>query len=224
MKNFMSGMYAASEWIMRFAVVNLLWFIMNLPFVFFLFHLLKGETELLLIIPIIILAPFLFFPATAAMFSSTRDWVLEREESSLVRSYYKYYKENFKKSFLGGVILTGVWAILIADYFYLKDVNAVLAVMFIVFGLFLYVYTVNFFSVNAHYEMRLKDLLKRALLLTTGSPVLCSAVLVSGIILAYVSLRGPLFLLLFFTGSLTAFLSFSAFYRLYLRLIESEKN
>ncbi|MGM0902995.1 MAG: YesL family protein [Bacillota bacterium] len=222
MNNIMGGLYTVSEWVMRFAVINLLWLLFNLPIVFSTGNLLLagGQGEMILFATMTaVFAPFVFFPATAAMFASARDWIIENEGPSIFVSYVNYYKQNYKKSLLGGFIITGLWVILIVDFIFLKDFSMILAFVFIVFGLILYVITMNFFSVNAHYDMKLRVLLKNAFFITVGSPVLLFAVLFSGIVLLYVSIKGPLFLLLFFSGSLIAFLSFSAFYRLYLRLL-----
>lgn len=226
MNNIMGGLYTVSEWIMRFSVTNLLWLLFNLPIVFFAANLLlaDGQTEMILFaIMIAMFAPFVFFPATAAMFALARDWILQNEGTSLFLSYVNYYKQNYKKSLLGGLLFTGLWVVLIVDFIYLKDFSMILAFVFIVFGLILYVMTVNFFSVNAHYDMNLRVLMKNAVLITVASPILLLAVLLSSFVLLYASIKGPLFLLLFFTGSLIAFLSFSAFYRLYLKVTAREK-
>lgn len=222
MNNIMGGLYTVSEWVMRFSVINLLWLLFNLPVVFSAGNLLlaEGQGEMILFATMTaVFAPFVFFPATAAMFASARDWIIENEGPSIFVSYVNYYKQNYKKSLLGGFIITGLWVILIVDFIFLKDFSMILAFVFIVFGLVLYVITMNFFSVNAHYDMKLRVLLKNAFFITVGSPVLLLAVLLSGLVMLYVSIKGPLFLLLFFSGSLIAFLSFSAFYRLYLRLL-----
>jgi len=210
---------------MRFAVINVLWLLFNLPVVFFAGNLLLAErqAEMILYATITaVLAPVFFFPATAAMFASARDWIIENEGTSLFLSYVNYYKQNYRKSLLGGFLFTGLWVILIVDFLFLKDTSMILAFVFIVFGLILYVLTINFFSMNAHYDMKLRVLLKNTFLITLGSPVLLLAVLVSGLVLLYASIKGPLFLLLFFTGSLIAFLAFSAFYRLYLKVTARE--
>jgi len=225
MNNFMGGLYTVSEWVMRFAVINVLWLLFNLPVVFFAGNLLLAErqAEMILYATITaVLAPVVFFPATAAMFASARDWIIENEGTSLFLSYVNYYKQNYRKSLLGGFLFTGLWVILIVDFLFLKDTSMILAFVFIVFGLILYVLTINFFSMNAHYDMKLRVLLKNTFLITLGSPVLLLAVLVSGLVLLYASIKGPLFLLLFFTGSLIAFLAFSAFYRLYLKVTARE--
>lgn len=226
MNNIMGGLYTVSEWVMRFTVINVLWALFNLPVVFFVGNLLlaEGQAELILFATLTALfAPFIFFPATAALFASARDWIIENEGSSLFLSFVNYYKQNYKKSLLGGFLFTGLWVILIVDVFFLKKISMILAFVFIIFGLILYVFTINFFSVNAHYDLKLRVLLKNALLITVGSPVLLLAVLGSGLVLFYASIKGPLFLLLFFTGSLVAFLSFSAFYRFYLKVTAREK-
>jgi uncharacterized membrane protein YesL len=211
---------------MRFAVINVLWLLFNLPVVFFAGSLLlaEGQAEMILFaILTALVAPFVFFPATAAMFASARDWIIENEETSLFLSYVNYYKQNYLKSLLGGLVFTGLWVILIVDFLFLKDFSMILTFMFIVFGLILYVMTINFFSVNAHYDMKLRALLKKTFFITVGSPVLFFTVLASGLIFFYASFKGPSFLLLFFTGSLMAFLSFSVFYRLYLKVTTREK-
>jgi uncharacterized membrane protein YesL len=225
MNNIMGGLYTMSEWVMRFAVINVLWLLFNLPVVFFAGNLLlaEGQAEMIFFaILTAVFAPFVFFPATAAMFASARDWIIDNEGTSLFLSYVNYYKQNYRKSLLGGILFTGLWVILIVDFLFLKETSMILAFVFIVFGLILYVMTINFFSVNAHYDMKLRVLLKNAFFITVGSPVLLLAVLLSGLVLLYASVKGPLFLLLFFTGSLIAFLSFSAFYRLYLKVTAQE--
>ncbi|MBY0098818.1 YesL family protein [Mesobacillus maritimus] len=221
MNNFMGGLYTVSEWVMRFAVINVLWLLFNLPVVFFTGNLLlaEGQAERILYATItVVLAPFVLFPATAAMFASVRDWIIENEGTSLFLSYVNYYKQNYRKSLLGGFLFTGLWVILIVDFLFIKDTSMILAFVFIIFGLILYVLTINFFSMNAHYDMKLRVLLKNTFLITLGSPVLLLAVLLSGFVLLYASIKGPLFLLLFFSGSLIAFLAFSAFYRFYLKV------
>jgi uncharacterized membrane protein YesL len=222
MNNIMGGLYMVSEWVMRFSVINLLWLLFNLPVVFSAgnFLLAEGQVERILFATMTALfAPFVFFPATAAMFASVRDWIMDNEGASIILSYVNYYKQNYKKSLLGGFLFTGLWVVLIVDFIFLKDFSMILAFVFIIFGLVLYVITINFFSVNAHYDMKLRVLLKNAFIITVGSPVLLFAVLLSGLVMLYASIKGPLFLLLFFSGSFIAFLSFSAFYRLYLRLL-----
>jgi uncharacterized membrane protein YesL len=215
--NMMGGIYSLSEWIMRFSLTNLIWVFLNLPIAFLLFNILfMGNREFLFfsVIPLIILLPFLFFPATAAMFSSVREWVIKDEKTS-IRQYWKQYKENYKISFLGGLVLTALWTVWAADYYYFSQKNPVFTIGFLVIGVVLFVFTINFFSVISHYHLKLTQALKNTAIITFGSPALFFAVLITNSIILYMSLFGFPFLLPFFTGSLIAYLSFLAFYKFY---------
>jgi uncharacterized membrane protein YesL len=64
-------------------------------------------------IPIITIAP-----ATSAMFSVVRQWKL-KEDTSVVRNYFRYFKENFKESILIGIVWTILGVLLYFNYFYL---------------------------------------------------------------------------------------------------------
>ena len=225
---FMGGLYVITEWIMKFSVVNLLWIIFNLPIVFLLLNLLfvqRIEELLFLMIPIIILIPLLFFPATTAMFAMVRGWIVKDEESThLIRLFWGYYKENYKRSVVSGLLLTVAWVVWAADIYYFFDENIIMLLLFIIMGIILFVFTINFLSITVHYHMKLQPSLKNTLLITIGSPILFAAVAISSGVVLYISLNVFKFLLPFLTGSLIAFLSFSAFYRNYLKNIDKKEK
>lgn len=219
----MGGLYRLCEWIMRFSVINLLWIVFNIPIVFILVNILFVEQTgiiVLLLIPLLILLPLLFFPATTAMFASARDLVMKEEGVSL-RQYWSYFKENYAISLLGGLVLTVLWTIWAVDYYYFSKGNIILLGIFLIMGIVLFVFTINFFSVLSHYHMKLLPAMKNTLLITIGSPVLFLTVLISNSIILYFSIFVFKLLLPFFTGSLIAYLSFSAFYRFYLKVISN---
>lgn len=218
----MGGLYRLCEWIMRFTVSNLLWIVLNIPIVIILFSILyMGHKGFL--VPLIILLPFVFFPATTALFASARDWVTKDDNTS-IRQYWGYYKENYKKSLLGGLVLTGIWTIWAVDYYYFSKENIIFMAIFLIMGIVLFVYSINFFSIISHYHLKLLAALKNTLYITLGSPKLFLTLLISNGIIVYFSLNTFWFLLPFFTGSLCAYLSFSAFYRFYLKVLESERK
>jgi uncharacterized membrane protein YesL len=216
----MGGLYRLCDWFMRFSIINLLWIVFNIPIVFILFTIVYVEqkgVQFFLLVPLIILLPLLFFPATTAMFASARDWVI-KDESTTIKQYWRYYKENYIKSLMGGLVLTAVWTIWAVDYYYFSKDNAILMGIFLLLGIVLFVFSINFFSVISHYHLKLLTALKNTILITIGSPVLFLTILISSSILLYISLNVFWFLLPFFTGSLIAYLSFSAFYRFYLKV------
>src|SRR5699024_8755316 len=149
-------LYTASVWIMRFVFSNVLWLILNLPIVFVLFNVLfmeQQDTIYPALIIIALLMPFFFFPATTALFATVRSWIIPSVQSEhLIRTYFSYYKQNYVKSLLAGLIFTVVWSILIVDVMFLSTVNDILMYFFIVIGIILFVFTINFFSVTAHYK------------------------------------------------------------------------
>lgn len=206
---------------MRFSVINLIWLLFNLPIIFIVVSMLFADqlnNLYLLLVLLIIFLPVLLFPATAAMFASVRDWVMGKENRGLIKSYWNYYRDNYKQSLLGGIILTSVWVIWGLDYYYFSQENIILMFTFVILGVILFIYTMNFFSIIAHYNIGLGTMLKNTLLITIGSPLLSLSIFVSSGIILILSSR-LWFLMPFFTWSILAFISFSVFYRLYIKLI-----
>ncbi|AOV08648.1 YesL family protein [Sporosarcina ureilytica] len=224
----MGGLYALCEWFMRFAVVNLLWLLFNFPIVYLGFNMLvlgKVEAIFIFLIPMIVLIPFVFFPATTAMFGMAREWVFkDREGGSLIKAYWQYYKENYKRSIVNGLVFTAIWLVWAVDVYFFYENNVYLFIFFLTMGIVLFVFTINSFSITVHYEMTVRESLKNAFFITVGSPVLFLAIAISSGMIIYMSFNVLLFLLPFFTGSLIAFLSFAAFYSRYLKITQAGIN
>ncbi|BAC14518.1 hypothetical conserved protein [Oceanobacillus iheyensis HTE831] len=222
----MGNIYTICEWIMRFSVTNLLWVLFNIPLIFIGLSILfmNSIQDAIILIPFLLLCfPFCLFPATSAMFALVRDWIIDQEKSSIIGSYWIYYRDNYKQSMQAGWIFGLIWIVWAVDYYYFQKENTVLMFAFLIMGLILYVFTLLFFSVIVHYDLGWKTLLKKAFILTVGSPALFfSIMIVTGIILL-VSIQTLPIIIPFFTGSLIAFITFSAFYRLFLRVKEEGK-
>ncbi len=179
------------------------------------------QNQYSVLIALVLLMPILFFPSTAAMFASVRQWVIHGTISPLLGSYWTYFNESYKKSFLGGIILTGVWGILIADTYYFIAENSMLLYAVIVMGVLLFTYTMNFLSVLVHYDLKLGMLLRNALLVTVGNPVLVLLITSGSILILYASFYILLFLLPIFTGVFISYLSFFLFHKMYLNVIST---
>ncbi|REJ08853.1 YesL family protein [Halobacillus trueperi] len=221
------GLYAVSEWISKFALTNLQWALFNLPVALLLLSLLNiRDTKELwyLLPPLVLLLPFIFFPATTAMFAKARDWVRKDHKEAADRSYLSYYKENYKNSMKAGIVLTILWSVLAADLYYFSTTSSLLMNLFLILGILLFVYTINTFSTLVHFDLKAGAVLKKAFMLTFVSPVLFLTVAISsGFILAVSLYIFPLIIPIF-TGSIIAFLAFSAYYRLYLKLNNMENT
>jgi len=219
MNGLMSGLYQTTEWISKFAVVNMMWLLLNAPIVLILLNMAVGENNIVALssLLLVILVPFVFFPATAAMFAMVRDWILKQDEQTLWLSFLKYYIQNYVKSMQTGCVLTLLWGIIVVDIYYLSRENVLLLFSFIIVGILLFIYTINVFSTMVHYDITLCPMLKKALLFTFGSPIHGIAILFSSLLIFFVSVDSLRFIIPFFSGSLIAYISFSAFYKVYLK-------
>lgn len=221
------GLYAVSEWISKFSLTNLQWALFNLPVALLLLSVLNiGDRQDLwyLLLPLVLLLPFIFFPATTAMFAKARDWVRIDHKETADRSYVSYYKENYQNSWKVGIVLTVFWIIFAADLYYFSTTSSLLVNIFLILGILLFVYSINTFSVLVHFDMNVRSVLKKSFLITFVSPVLFLTVAIStGFILAISLYIFPLIIPIF-TGSIISFLAFSAFYRLYLKLNNMENT
>lgn len=221
MNGLLSGLYTFTEWMMRLAWTNILWMIFNIPIIFFGLNLLIGETTNQLIFTIIImivLLPFFFFPATTAMFAVVRKWAMGQSDIHIMSSFWKYYKENYVRSVLGGIILVALWAIFFLDYYYfIHIVNDILKYIFYGLFIFLFMFTIHFFSNTVHFYTNLINTLKNALFMTLKNPLLSLITTLVNVLIIMISFKIALFLIPFFMGALVAIISFIGFYRVSLK-------
>lgn len=226
MRGMMGGFYKISEWIMRLSVTNVLWIVCSLPFIILLFPVLFAQDSGQLLGYFIvagIVAPFTLFPATAAMFSVARKWVMGEVDAPLLRTFFRNYKDSYVQSMIGGIIYVILFSILIVDFrVYLVKLESLrlLSYLFIALLALLAVSLFNFFSMVVHYHMKTMQLLKNAVLLTIGRPFRSlSTVILCGFVI-YISFSSPklMFLVPFFTGSVVAIIAFWNFYGIYTKL------
>ncbi|SMF78476.1 Uncharacterized membrane protein YesL [Paenibacillus uliginis N3/975] len=234
MKGAMGGLYKVTEWITRIAFTNILWALCSSPFLFMLLtkFLMAMQTpnahnEQILANWIMgILAPFLLFPATAAMFTVVRKWVMGDPDIPIFKTFFKGYKENYKQAMIGGFVYTLLFVIMYIDYTVymtqLKDFQLVGIVMLVLL-LVLFVSMFNFFSMTVHYEMKTRQLLKNAILLTLIRPFRVFSTLAGCAVLVFIGTKMPV-LFVFFLFSLMALLAFFNFYATYLKMQEQAER
>ena len=215
----MGVIYGASEWFLKMAIVNFMWFLMSLPlFTAFLVIDISNAAGIVLFGALVLLfAPLLFFPATAAVFASARDWLLGTD-SSTVKMYVAHLRANYKESVKMGVPFAAVWLFWYLAYFYLESGSGAINWLFLITGLALFVYTVNFLSISVHYRMSGKERLLNAFFVSAGSPLLSLIIVAGSGLLIWITAVKLLLLLPLLTASLSVFLSFSAFYSFTLRV------
>ncbi len=216
MTGLMGGMNRLFEWIMRLSVVNILWITFNLPisYLFFLIPFTEDQSALIVFLfTIAVLAPFVFFPATSAMFGVVRKWIMGELDVPLVKSYWKYYKENYVRSLTGGIILTIIWIIWGVDFFLLSKNNVIVSGFFLVGFLFLFLMTVFFFSNTVHAELKLMASIKKSFFFTMLYPLINLTLLVLSGAIIYISVELFTFIIPFFMGTLITYISFFAYHQ-----------
>ncbi|MEH7121355.1 DUF624 domain-containing protein [Neobacillus vireti] len=226
MNNVLERLNPFFEWITKLAGTNLLWVLFNFPIAYLvlsLFAVTEMSQLATLSITIAVLAPFIFFPATTAMFGIVRKWVM-KEEVSIFRFFWKYYKENYKRSLVGGLILTVLWAIVGVDYYYFHSRIYLGSYLFLFLMVWLFIITLFFFAHTVHTETRLGQALKNVFILSIASPIFSFGVAIFSIVILYISLMKMTFLLPFFSGALISFLAFFAYYKVFTRIVHLEQN
>lgn len=228
--------YNFAEWVMRLVGTNLLWVAFNIPIVYLGLNLILVEdiSQLFMVaVTIVVLIPFIFFPATTAMFAITRKWVMKETDIPIIRSYLKYYKENYVRSMVGGLILTVVWVAYVVDYYFFFGLKRAafsstflffLLIVFLIALVFLVAFTWNFISYTVHIHDRLLKSLKDTLIITIGNPFISISIFgLTGLVI-YLSFTAIAFLIPFFMGVLIALISFTGFYMIYVKVASINEN
>ncbi|MEW9674201.1 YesL family protein [Ammoniphilus sp. 3BR4] len=194
MTGLMGGIYRISEWIMRLAYLNLLWICFTLA----------G------------LVVFGVFPATAAIFVVNRKWMMGELDIPVFKTFWSAYKTEFLKSNLLGLILVVLGFMLYIDYrFFMETQYAVLQMLYFPFLAFICLYSLLLlyaFPVFVHYEMKIFQVLKNALLVMILNPLPTIMMVMGNIIVYYTMISFP-GLIPFFGISIFAFvITWSAHY------------
>ncbi len=216
-----NGFHNFFDWTAKFAVLNVMWLIVSIPVLLLGAMVLTGSAsglEIELFAASALLLPLFFFPATAALFSSVRDMVMEKEPRSMARQFIVHLAKGYRQSVSGGIILTLIWLVWAVDYYYFYGVNVLFQFVFLGLAVPLILVTIYFFILQAHYDVKLKELFKKAFILTFGNIRLSLMIFGASFLIFYVSVNSLVFLLLFFSGSITAFLVFSFFYKYYTKV------
>jgi uncharacterized membrane protein YesL len=179
--------YRLTEWTMRLGYINLLWFL----------FILCG------------LLVFGLMPATAAMFYIMTKWLKGEENFHVFKTFFRYYKQNFLKANMAGVLLLIIGYIL---YFDLKIVQNITGALhhIILIGLlsFAIIYIVTllfFFVVYTQKELDVYKTIRLSLLIGISNPVRSLLIFTSITATIYTIYLIPA-MFPFFSGSLTCWL------------------
>lgn len=201
------------EWFIRLFSINIVWFIMNIPFFIVLVNFIMDDLDRFIYLPtLFVLFPLLFFPSLMSLYATVRSIVRSKLRKKLIRHYFCQFKKEYVRSLLAGLIWTLIWAIWLVDVYYFNMGDSWLGFIFILIGFILFVYMIQFMSTFVHFDLKIRDAMKNALMITIGHPLLFIIILVTHAVLFYITISKFWIIFPIIVGSLTAYISFLAYY------------
>jgi uncharacterized membrane protein YesL len=185
--------YAATEWITKFAYINLLWIGFSLA-------------------GLIVLG---FFPATIAMFTIIRKWLKGEGDIPIFQTFWTTWRSEFFRSNGLGLLVTAVGGLIALNLVFINSPgNSFANVIQIPIYLFMFAATLTIFylfPIYVHYELKLFQVVKNSFLMMLISPIE-NIVMIAGIIAVIFVVKFIPALGFFFGGSLSAAIIMSAGY------------
>ena len=188
----LGGFYTLTEWITRFAYVNLLWIGFSL-------------------VGVVI---FGFFPSTVAMFTIIRKWIMGQTQIPVFKTFWQAYKQEFLRSNGMGLLIALIGALIVIDLLYMKHTDSFLTITHIPIYLFIFAITLTFLyvlPVYVHYDVRFIQIFKNAFLIMLINPI-SNILMIIGIIGTFAVMKFLPGLFFFFGGSVTAAIMMSGCY------------
>jgi uncharacterized membrane protein YesL len=201
----MSGLFTLTEWIARFAYVNLLWI---------------GFSVLGLVV-------FGFFPATVSMFTVIRKWIMGESDIPVFRTFWNTFKKEFLRSNGLGIVLTLLGGLILFDLYYMKVDNGNflqlthIPLYLLIFAILLTVLYI--FPVYVHYNVKFIQLFKNAFYLMLINPI-SNFIMLSGVAATIFVMSVIPGLFIFFGGSITAGIITASCYLAFQKIEKKQKE
>jgi uncharacterized membrane protein YesL len=164
-------------------------------------------------------------PATTAMFSVVRQWQLH-QDTSVVRNYFRYLKENFKQSFIIGLMWTVISVVLYFNYFYLNQDHSgakfIILVPLVLISLLFTGTSAYLFSVMSHYELTWKRAITSSFFMAIANFPITLFIIGVFVLLVVVLMYLPVFTLILF--SIGAYINYSLCNRVFQKMELSGVN
>ena len=171
--------YSLSNWIVKICYVNLLWGIFML----------------------VGLIVFGFFPATVALFTVYRKWMLGDRDISIFSTFWSAYKKEFIPSNLLGALLLFIGLVLYAHLLMIQQTTIIVlhylyVPLLLICGLYLST-ILSFFPMYVHYDTKGFQLIKNAFLIGFIAPISFVKHIIGLGIISYLFITFPGSVLLF---------------------------
>ncbi|SER91142.1 Uncharacterized membrane protein YesL [Gracilibacillus ureilyticus] len=194
-----NSLFAATEWITRFAYINILWI---------------GFSLLGLIV-------FGFFPATVAMFTLIRQWIMGNVDQPVFSTFWTEYKKEFIKSNLIGLVIVVISFLFYVNYQYIMffqgGFHDLIKIPLYVFMIAVSLTVLYVFPTFVHYNIRFTETWKNAFFVMLLHPLHNISMVAAIFVLLYVMqlIPGTIF---FFSGSLITFIIMGTCYHTFQKI------
>ncbi|TWD98877.1 putative membrane protein YesL [Neobacillus bataviensis] len=136
--------YTGCEWVMKLAYLNILWVLFSLGGLIFL-----GTS-----------------PASVALFTILRKWLMNDTDVPIFRTFLNTYKKEFVKSNQLGWVMALIGMFLYFDFKYLITVGGtiqyVLSIPLLIVTILFFITMLYLFPVYVHYDLRLIQYIKNS--------------------------------------------------------------
>ncbi|MFP3123330.1 YesL family protein [Ectobacillus funiculus] len=167
------------------------------------------------------------FPATTAMLTVIRKWLMGDTEIPVFSTFWVSYKKDFLRSNLLGYILTFIGFTLFMYYLLLNQTVSEVAVWLryplVIITIIYIVFLLYVFPVFVHYEIKIPQILKTTFLIMSVSPLSTIMLIAAGIILYFTMSNFP-GLIPLFGGSLIGFIVMWSSYLAFSHLKRKEEK
>lgn len=206
--------------IFYFLILNILFIVSNITLFTFLFGI--GISSIGMYYPLFFLCLLPLGPSLCAMFYCM-DKLIKNKDIYPFKEYIKAYKKNFLSSITISFVQLGILFMLTTNLKFFSDKNLALTCIFGVIFLVILLMTPNLYLLCMKFKMGIVPLLKGAVTITIGKPVLTLGNVAAFLILLvfYEITAGTTFL---FMGSIYGFLIAFLNRNLLNELISAEKN
>lgn len=228
MTGIMDSLLKTSEWLMRLVWINTIWLLFNIPVVYLLLDIVfrnSAEEAFTLLIFVIVLIPFLSFPATTAMFALMRRWIMGKGTNRLFSHYWKFYKQNYFRSIIASIPFMLLWFLWVMNYrFTIVEVGSLIFYVYLFVAIIFFTLTNYSFADRVHFEIGLFASLQKTVFMTIfyihyTLGAACATIIVVGLL--YVV--HPILLVLF-VGSTISYIYFFAYYQIYLKAKDKQEQ
>jgi len=118
------------------------------------------------------------FPATAAMFAVVRQWIRQEDSSSVFKPFFVHFKDNFKQSFLIGIIWFAILYSIVFNFQLLASIetptlNTIMLPFLAIFSILFLFTSFYLFPVMVHFKLPIVGVIKNSFLYSLSKLHVC---------------------------------------------------